>query len=243
MNKLYNFYTKLPFNKAADSEIQKTIRRDIEWRDLKNALNHSKSAAEFGCGNGWFSNRVAYHYPDLNVLGIDLINENIQIANKNKVNNANFKVADFLSDTTTADTIITIGVLHHIDSDLETLMEQVVQRANKYCFIGLYHDISRRAMFDYFDQFDEIEKYNVFKKMTPFIKDETQRRSWYVDQFEHPYETTASTDLYKKVQKTTNTNLKFCNNVEDVHIYENTMFRLEAGEFVSGFIYGLFSYK
>lgn len=241
MNKiLINFYKQLPFNKAKNATLRNSIHKNVPWAILNECLRDSNSVLELGCGNGWLSNRIAYNYPNLSVTGIDLIDENIKTAQTHKLPNSMFLQNDLFNDDRRADTVVSIGVLHHIEKNIVESMIDLVNRANKYCFIGLYHDVSRQALLDFFKEIPDDKKYKVFKKMTPFITDEVQRKSWFRDQFEHPYEILVSKSSFIETSKKTNTELRFTSDIDDKDLYNNTMLRLQNKEFVSGFIYGMF---
>lgn len=238
MNLIKSFYNVLPFNKASDEMYTKSKFKPIPWPALDSAIQQSTSVLELGCGSGWLSHRIAHNYPNVKVTGIDLIEENVEIARAQNTN-AHFYVQDLLIQKKEVDTIISIGVLHHIEKDLSQLMTHAIDLSNKYAFIGLYHKNSRQAMFDFFARYPKHKHRKLFKKMMPHMKDEVQRESWFRDQLEHPYEQCATLELYKKVAKQTNTKLVYVNtNTDDM--YDKTMYRLESYEFTGGMIYGLF---
>jgi hypothetical protein len=116
-----------------------------------------------------------------------------------------------------------------------------VNKSNKYTYIGLYHKESRQAMFDFFENYSPDQRYKLFKKMTPWFTSETQRMSWWRDQFEHPYETTVTLVDYQQVAQLTNTKLAWTS-VNTDNVYDTTFKRLERYEFTSGFIYGLYQH-
>jgi trans-aconitate methyltransferase len=242
MNPVQKFYNALPFNKAPDKIILDSIKTPgTPWPKLTEALGAADSVLELGCGNGWLSNRIAFNWPKVNVIGIDLIQENIDIANRTKTSNSEFHAEDILLSDRSADIVISVGVLHHIPQhNIKDLMTLAINRSRKYAFIGLYHTQSRQAMFDFFSDVPENKRYKLFQKMTPWFKDETQRKSWYRDQLEHPYEVTVTLQDYQDVQQLTGANLVWTS-IDNDNNYEITMQRLKSYEFTSGFIYGLYS--
>lgn len=239
MNIVQRFYNALPFNKAPDEIIQESIiKPGTPWPELNNCLSESKTVLELGCGNGWLSNRIAYNFAHIAVTGIDLIEENIAIANRLKQPNSNFSQESILENCDVADTVVSVGVLHHIpEKDIESLVSDAVTRANKYAFIGLYYKPARDAMWDFFNSVPEHRRYKYFKKMTPWFKDDNQRQSWYRDQLEHPYEVSVDQSLYETVAQRTGYKLTW---VSDVDSYQKAAERLNRWEFTSGFIYGVF---
>jgi cyclopropane fatty-acyl-phospholipid synthase-like methyltransferase len=238
MELVKSFYKRLPFNKSSNEEYRKSQLKPVPWKSLDCALNNSNTVLELGCGSGWLSHRIAYNYPSKRISAIDLIEENISIA-KQQNSAINFSVKDLLLETRKADTVISVGVLHHIDKDIIKLMCHTINLSNKYTFIGLYHTHSRKAMFDFFERYPKHKHRKLFKKMMPHIKNDIQRESWFRDQLEHPFEQTVTLEQYKKVAEQTNTTLSFVNiNTDDT--YNKTMNRLESYEFTGGMIYGLF---
>jgi len=228
------FYSTMPFNTGRDKN-----SLNIPWQDLNHHLSTAKTVTELGCGTGWLCNRIKNNYPMLDVTGIDLSETAIQMASM-RDSDINWQVKDLVKYKKKSDIVISIGVLHHIPNyELEKLIEHTISLANKYAFIGLYHQNSRQAMFDFFDRYPKHKHKKLFKKMMPHMSSDTQRDSWFRDQFDHPYETVSSLQMYKNVATNTGTQLTFCNLNTD-NTYNETMDRLETYEFVSGFIYGGF---
>lgn len=224
----------MPFNFGKD-----TKQSNIPWQDLNKHLVNAKTITELGCGTGWLCKRIKNNYPHLKVTGIDLSETAIQTAGANN-NDITWQVKDILKYNKKADIIVSVGVLHHIPNhELQALMEKTINLANKYAFIGLYHKNSRQAMFDFFDRYPKHTHQKLFKKMVPHMTSDTQRASWFKDQFEHPYEVSSSLAMFKNTAVNTNTKLTYCNLDKD-DTYNYTMDRLETYEFVSGFIYGGF---
>lgn len=240
MSLVKSFYDIMPFNRAGDTDLLNQINKPrTPWPSLDTAVSQSDSVLELGCGQGWLSNRIANNYP-VQVTGIDLIQENIDRANKYKNNNGNFQVLDIRDCQQKADTVISVGVLHHIPGDINDLVKHAMSLSNRYCFIGLYHDQARRAMFDFYSEYPIDKRRRLFKKMTPWIKTDQHRESWYRDQFEHPYEISVTLNDYKGWQD--KFELAWCNMDSD-DVYDSTMKKLKCYEFIPGFIYGLYRRK
>ena len=231
------FYNLIPFNIGKDKK-----EDNIPWPIVVEKLSECSTVTELGCGTGWLSSRIKNKFPNISVKGIDLSESAIGQATL-RSDNVNFTVDDITTYSQPADMIISLGVLHHIPNhDIKELMLRAIHLSNKYTFIGLYHQNSRQAMFDFFNSYPVNKRKNLFKKMTPQIKDEDQRNSWYRDQFDHPYEQAVSLELYNEIAKKTNTKLVY-SNIESDDTYDATMDRLNTYEFVSGFIYGVFQHE
>jgi len=240
-NVVKKFYEHLPFNKTQYQYIEAQIKKsDTPWPELTSAIQESKTVLEMGSGQGWLSNRIARNFPQVSVTGIDFVQENINTSKNHQRHNSQFFMENIIQTKKSADTVVSIGVLHHIpNNNIEDLIALAINSSNKYTFIGLYHDQSRKAMFDFFNRYPENKRYKLFTKMTPWITDEQQRTSWYRDQFDNPYETTISLQQFKQIAKQTQTDLIW-SSVNTDNTYDSTMQRLESYEFTSGFIYGLY---
>ena len=128
--------------------------------------------------------------------------------------------------------------MHHIETnDIKKLLRKTIALSKQYCFIGLYHTNSRKAMFDFFEQYPESKRKDIFKKMTPHMQNTKQRDSWFRDQFYNPYEESVSLETLQEVAKETKTNLDYTN-LDTDNTYNNVTNKLNTFEFTSGFIYG-----
>lgn len=232
--KIKSFYNLLPFNTGSDKK-----EDNIPWPTVIEKLPNCKTVTELGCGTGWLSSRIKKRFPDIIVKGIDISKTAISQANS-RSEDIEFVVDDLTSYKQKADMIISMGVLHHIPNyDIKELMTHTINLSNKYTFIGLYHKNSRKAMFDFFDLYPVHKRKDLFRKMTPQIKDEEQRLSWYRDQFENPFEQTTTLEVFRDIAKSTQTNLIY-SNIQSDNTYDDAMARLNTYEFISGFIYGVF---
>ena len=226
------FYNNLPFNTGED-----TNKNNIPWLSLQKQLEQAKTVTELGCGTGWLCARIKNKYPHLKVVGVDISETAISQA-CNRTKDVNFFVDNLLEYNKKADIIISIGVLHHIEtSDIKSLLQRTIDLSKQYCFLGLYHTNSRKAMFDFFEQYPESKRKDIFKKMMPHMKNAKQRDSWYRDQFYNPYEDSVTLKTLQEVADETKTKLNYSNlNTDDT--YYNVMNKLNTYEFTSGFIYG-----
>ena len=59
-----NFYKTLPFNfkGSVENHALGVIERKSYGENLEPLLNKGTKVLEVGCGAGWFSNGIAYHY-------------------------------------------------------------------------------------------------------------------------------------------------------------------------------------
>ena len=233
MNLIKKFYKVLAFNATTDDHyIHQISGPTTPWPQLNDLINDSDTVLELGCGTGWLSNRIAHNWHSVDVTGIDLLEENTQYAERFAYSNSRFITQDLLECDRTADTVISVGVLHHIPGhNIKDLIKLTVNKANKYAFIGLYYKPSRTEVLRYFNAIPEHNRYSEFKRMTPWINSEIQRRSWYRDQFEHPHEKSV-------VLRDLDVGIPF----ESFGNYSGNvaMSRLLNGEFVSGFVYGVY---
>tara|TARA_B100000683_G_C12467574_1_gene546624 strand:+ start:840 stop:1547 length:708 start_codon:yes stop_codon:yes gene_type:complete len=226
------FYNNLPFNTGED-----TNKNNIPWVSLQTNLENAKTVTELGCGTGWLCARIKNKYPHLKVIGIDISESAISQA-CNRTKHVDFFVDNLLEYNKKADVVISIGVLHHIETnDIKKLLRKTIALSKQYCFIGLYHTNSRKAMFDFFEQYPESKRKDIFKKMTPHMQNTKQRDSWFRDQFYNPYEESVSLKTLKEVAKETKTNLDYTN-LDTDNTYNNVTNKLNTFEFTSGFIYG-----
>jgi len=233
-NLVEKFYNYIPFNVGNDIKVD-----NIPWPFISDNIKNCNTVTELGCGTGWLSSRIKSNYPSTTVKGIDLSETAIAQA-KSRNQDIEFIKDDITTYNSKSDMVISVGVLHHIpDYDIYDLMCKAINLSNKYTFIGLYHTQSRKAMFDFFNNYPEHKRKKLFKKMAPQIKNNEQRESWFRDQFEHPFETTTTLKVYNQVAKDTNTKLVYTN-INTDETYNSTMEMLETFEFKSGFIYGGF---
>ena len=198
-----DFYKKQPFNatqrpETAAEMIKKSnsVPMIFPYSDV---LSKDKKLLEVGCGAGWFSNSVAYHY-GCNVVAIDFNPVALKAAKSTAEylnNDVQFEVADlFKYECEPKDVVISIGVLHHTSDCLGGLAHctQLTKQGGGLIFIGLYHKYGRKPFLDHFAElkekgFDEDALFEEYRKLDNRFKDEVHARSWFLDQVLHPYET------------------------------------------------------
>jgi 2-polyprenyl-3-methyl-5-hydroxy-6-metoxy-1,4-benzoquinol methylase len=198
------FYKELPFNYQESVEQQvKTVKSRnsvLSYPVLADLLKPGTSVIEVGCGAGWLSNNIAYHYKS-KVLGIDFnpvaIERSAAVAKSLGVK-ATFEVADLFlfRPAKPADVAVSIGVLHHTN-DCHAAIRVMIDRCvapGGYAFIGLYHTYGRLPFLDHFVQMrkkgaTEDQMFARYCELMPQTTDHTHARSWFRDQVLHPHET------------------------------------------------------
>jgi SAM-dependent methyltransferase len=198
------FYKELPFNIQESVEQQvKTIKSRnsvLNYPVLAALLKPTTSVIEIGCGAGWLSNNIAYHYGS-RIRAIDFnpvaVERAAAVARALGVP-ASFQVADLFlfQPEKPADIAVSIGVLHHTD-DCHEAIRRVIRNCvspGGHAFIGLYHTYGRRPFLDHFQEMkatgaSEEKMFARYRQLMPQTTDETHARSWFRDQVIHPHET------------------------------------------------------
>jgi 2-polyprenyl-3-methyl-5-hydroxy-6-metoxy-1,4-benzoquinol methylase len=204
------FYRELPFN-YRESALQhaKDIRRNNAVGAGYDVLvpllrNGPPTVLDVGCGAGWFSLNVAYHYGCV-VTGIDY-NE-IAIDRARDVAKAlgvkvRFETADLFQfrPPERFDLVASIGVLHHTNDCPAAVRRVCIEfvKPGGHVFIGLYHSYGRRPFLEHFRRMREAgrteeDMLTEYRRLHP-LPDETHLRSWFRDQVLHPHETAHTLD-------------------------------------------------
>ena len=225
LTEIEDFYNEMPFNKVLDNQLNHT--KPILLPAFDYYATGTESICEVGCGNGWLSNRIAYHY-DIPVHGIDLIQRNIDQANRTS-SGATFTQANLFEHKCNSDFIVSIGVLHHTP-DVYIALEHLLKHKAKRLYLGLY-DSQRQAVFDYFDRYTN--KWEQFQQITDKLLSEEHKRSWYRDQLEHPQEVLIDGAKIYKLAKKHGYQLRTLYTMS----YDDIMKSLENGKFKSGMSY------
>ena len=211
MKEVKIFYESTPFNYEEDNTffIQniKNTNQVLEYRDLHKLLRNKfifnsgkkvNSIIEFGCGTGWLSNSLAFHYKK-NVIGVDFtkkaLNKAKQISSDMNLN-SKFKLSNIFdySDKKKYDLVLSLGVLHHT-KDCKEAFKAISKfvKPGGYLYIGLYHLYGRRPMLRFMKSYAKWHgnksAFNLFKKMRKEINSDQNNYSWFRDQVLHPYET------------------------------------------------------
>ena len=198
-----DFYKELPFNYGGSIEEHQDR---IVFNDLKVAypalvplLHKQTRVLEVGCGVGWLSSSIAYHY-GCEVSAIDfnpvVIERAIAIA-KHMDLPIKFNQADlFLYESDEPyDLVVSLGVLHHTDNCHEAILRCAnLIKPGGHFFLGLYHTFGRRPFLDHFENMkragaSEKEMLNEYGRLHHWLGDEMHLYSWFRDQVLHPHET------------------------------------------------------
>jgi len=159
-----------------------------------------KGVVEVGCGTGWLTGTMQYHYKDLNVTGLDASKEAANRSTKlfseiKKLKGKFFSpaivVADLfdIEDIPNANLIVSIGVLHHTKSTIDALNKLMDYSGAQYIYLGLYHKPSRQHFFDYIKSFGKENAKKAFESLFGLGRDVKHFEGWYQDQVNHVHET------------------------------------------------------
>lgn len=195
---VYRFYKKLPFNTYGNLNIAVKNIKNLNFKEfslnLDDFINKSEIIYDVGCGGGWLSNAINYHYSK-KVIGIDFnelaLKHAREVAKKLKTNNIYLK-KNILSwqPKKKFDLMISMGVLHHIKNGLGVL-DRLCKYGNENSRIclGLYHKYGRQPFLDHFSK-NKKKKNELFQeyKKIHTLSDSKHLKSWFLDQVMHPYE-------------------------------------------------------
>lgn len=210
------FYNAMPFNYSASaqsfaSSLQRYNPIEKNYPDVHKVLDaaEQKHLADVGCGTGWFSNCVAYHYK-LNITGIDLCSQalgrSVELSKALGVQDkARFVRSDIFSLNANKMYYLvnSLGVLHHT-YDCKGAVKIICSMVESggYVHIGLYHKYGREPFLGLFKEIRnklsegcevtecEIkDAFNIFKALNKNMLDDTLLYSWFRDQVLHPHET------------------------------------------------------
>jgi cyclopropane fatty-acyl-phospholipid synthase-like methyltransferase len=203
--KVKNFYEEQPFNyygSLTDAAAHIKNNPIRAYPDLHQILSSrkTKSVVEFGCGTGWFTNALAYHYAN-SITAVDLTPAAIKRAQEiaeilgvsRDITFVESDLFDF-SSANPVDLVASIGVLHHTHNARQAFehIQQFVKRKG-FVFLGLYHLYGRKVFLKYFkdicDKEGEEVAFQRFKSLDFSYKNETFLRSQFRDQVLHPHET------------------------------------------------------
>tara|TARA_B100000212_G_scaffold342416_1_gene329452 strand:- start:4698 stop:5546 length:849 start_codon:yes stop_codon:yes gene_type:complete len=211
MKEVRSFYEDTPFNFSDDIDFitknVKDINQILEYKDLNRLLLKRfglkrepliKNVIEFGCGTGWLTNSLSYHYKK-NVTSIDFTKKAVDTAKKvsKKLNlKNNFVNTDIFEykDEKTYDLVISLGVLHHT-YDCKKALKKISKFVKKggFLYVGLYHLYGRlpmlRMLRSYARWYSEKSAFNLYQAMNKDNNDNIHSYSWFRDQILHPHET------------------------------------------------------
>ena len=195
-----NFYKTLPFNfkGSVENHALGVIERKSYGENLEPLLNKGTKVLEVGCGAGWFSNGIAYHYKcdvtafDFNPVVIERAKEVRDYLGLS----VEYDVVDVFDyePKELVDVVVSIGVLHHTIDPLNAtkLISEFIKRGG-HMYLGLYHKYGRKPFLNHFKQLQkdglsEDELFEEYCKLDKRITDKTHLRSWFKDQVLHPHE-------------------------------------------------------
>lgn len=200
-----DFYRSMPFNVVDSADAMAAAIRGtnavLAYPPLTDLLRSNTRVLDAGCGTGWFTNTIAYHY-DCDTVGIDFNPVAVEFGRRTAAAlgvKAAFDVADLFRYNPGAlfDVVVSIGVLHHTNSceaGFRRLLRDFV-RPGGHALVGLYHWFGRRPFLDFFARMkaggaSEPQLYEEFRALFGSQTiDETHCRSWFRDQVLHPHET------------------------------------------------------
>jgi len=119
----------------------------LEFAELK----EKQDFLEIGCGSGAVSKYIAERY-HLNVTGVDVDPEQIELAKKNanKIFNLRFLAADathLAFEDNSFDIVLSFGVMHHIPNWLDVMEEikRVLRPKSYFIYMDLvYHELTAK---------------------------------------------------------------------------------------------------
>jgi len=220
------FYNEMPFNmhKSMDS-INQLLEESspLDMFPILKKLDLSNSSIiEVGCGVGWFTNFLAYHFKPKKLVGLDFSVTAIERAQEDskKLNtDVQFMVADLFEyqpPEEAFDIVISNGVLHCTKDCLgavEYLCTKYLKPGGHIC-LGLYHLYGRKPFLDHFAAMkisgaSEEELFVEYCRLHSNFDDETYIKSWFRDQVLHPYETQHTVQEIADVFTKNDVKLKF----------------------------------
>jgi len=104
---------------TVNSPIRKFIQSQIEIKGFLDVPNYVKDGKvlEIGCGSGYGAKLINKYFKPKEIVGIDMDEKMIRLANKNKLPNTSFKVGDATKldfKNNSFDGVFIFVVLHHI---------------------------------------------------------------------------------------------------------------------------------
>jgi SAM-dependent methyltransferase len=204
LDSVLDFYKSLPFNtRGSLREAARSIRRQNPvpvYSPLVPLLREGVRVLEVGCGTGWMSNSMSYHY-NCDVTGIDFnpiaIDQCDAVADTLELD-TQFRVQDLFTyqPQRPFDVVVSLGVLHHTGNCIEAIKRVCNHyvRPGGHVLIGLYHKPGREPFLQHFQDMQsagatEQELFERYKLIHGEVsEDETHAKSWFRDQVLHPHE-------------------------------------------------------
>ncbi len=258
-NLVLDFYKDLPFNIYQDPRLAIKSIKNFDFQKvypfLVEPIEKSEKIIDVGCGGGWLTNAIAYHFKK-QVFGLDfnpLAIEHAKKISKELKNNNSYVVADIFNHNISEkfDLIISLGVLHHTKNCLEGLKQFLnFGKKKAICCVGLYHKLGRKPFLEsikYNQDLNDKEKFEKYKSMHP-LKDSKHQLSWYKDQILHPHETHHDLKEIKDALKKNNyefistsiNNFEKVKNINDIYekeklLHQYALKKIQKNQYYPGF--------
>jgi SAM-dependent methyltransferase len=105
--------------------------------------NNIKTILDVGCGSGYITNIIAYHFPNIKIVALDFsstINHGKKIAKEVGIKNVTWIQDNFLEydPGTTFDLVLSNGSIHHMP-EFNTAVDKVKLLSHNYIMVGLYN--------------------------------------------------------------------------------------------------------
>lgn len=105
--------------------------------------NNIKTILDVGCGSGYITNIIAYHFPNIKIVALDFsstINHGKKIAKEVGIKNVTWIQDNFLEydPGTTFDLVLSNGSIHHMP-EFNTAVDKVKSLSHNYIMVGLYN--------------------------------------------------------------------------------------------------------
>jgi 2-polyprenyl-3-methyl-5-hydroxy-6-metoxy-1,4-benzoquinol methylase len=264
-----DFYKNLPFNygEHVDDHVKRIVGHDLvkTYPCLDGVLRPRLRVLEVGCGIGWVSCGLAYHWK-CDVTAIDfnpVVIQRAQAIAERMSLAVRFEEADlFLYQCAQqAALVVSLGVLHHTNSCAEGVRRCMrdFTAPGGHVMIGLYHLYGRRPFLQHFEKMkkagaSEAKMLKEYGRLHHWIdSDKTHLNSWFRDQVLHPHETQHTlAELLEIAQacglELVSTSINRFETIHDVSAivateprYEKIgQERLAAGQYFPGFFISLF---
>lgn len=197
------FYKELPFNYGGNVEehADRIVANDLTtaYPILVPLFRDKPRVLEVGCGVGWLSSSIAYHY-GCDVRAIDfnpVVIERARTIAKHMRLPVKFTQADLFvyEPDEPVELVVSLGVLHHTNNCHEAIRRCAsFTRPGGHFLLGLYHTFGRRPFLKHFDEMKRIGKseedlLKEYGRLHNWMGDETHLYSWFRDQVLHPHET------------------------------------------------------
>jgi len=243
-----NFYKTLPFNfkGSIENHALGVMKRKSYGENLEPLLNKGTKVLEVGCGAGWFSNGIAYHYKcdvtafDFNPVVIERAKEVRDYLGLS----VEYDVVDVFDyePKELVDVVVSIGVLHHTIDPLNAtkLISEFIKRGG-HMYLGLYHKYGRKPFLNHFKQLQkdglsEDELFEEYCKLDKRITDKTHLRSWFKDQVLHPHENQYTFKEMKELLGTLDMTIEYSSIEGDEKKYETiAKQKLKENSYYPGF--------